>query len=98
MITDLKKQHHRTVIWGAGSKGITFLNILNISHKTVPYVVDVNPFKHGRYLTGMGQEIVPPMFLHQYLPQKVVLMNPIYQDEIRQTMRKLDLSAELLLA
>ncbi|NLE30092.1 MAG: methyltransferase domain-containing protein [Phycisphaerae bacterium] len=98
LLANLKKQYHRIAIWGAGSKGITFLNTLNISHKTVPYVVDVNPFKHGRYLTGMGQKIVPPIFLQQYIPQALILMNPIYQEEIRETMRKLDLNAEILLA
>jgi SAM-dependent methyltransferase len=97
-LNDFKKQDHRTVVWGAGSKGITFLNILNVSHKIVPYAVDVNPFKQGRYLTGTGQEIVSPIFLHQYAPKTVVLMNPIYQDEIRQTIRKLNLNAELMLA
>jgi 2-polyprenyl-3-methyl-5-hydroxy-6-metoxy-1,4-benzoquinol methylase len=97
-LAEMKKQSCRTVVWGGGSKGITFLNTLNVSHEVVPYVVDVNPFKHGRFLTGTGQEIVSPMFLQQYAPQSIVLMNPIYRDEIRQTMRKLDLTAEILLA
>jgi SAM-dependent methyltransferase len=97
-LTELNDQKRGIVVWGGGSKGITFLNSLNISHEVVPYVVDVNPFKQGRFLTGTGQEIISPMLLQQYAPRYVVLMNPIYQDEIRQTMRKLDLTAEILLA
>jgi SAM-dependent methyltransferase len=97
-LADLRANGRRTVIWGAGSKGITFLNTLNVSRDTVEYVVDVNPHKQSRFLTGTGQEIVPPRFLKQYAPHNVVLMNSIYQDEIRRTMRKMNLKTDMLLA
>jgi FlaA1/EpsC-like NDP-sugar epimerase len=95
---DQVRRNYRTVIWGAGSKGITFLNTLHLSHEKLEYVVDVNPRKHGRFITGTGQQIIPPVFLQQYNPQAVILMNPIYQEEIRRTMQRLNLSAETLLA
>ncbi len=97
-LAELKEKEYRTVVWGAGSKGIMFLNTLNLSHRSIQYVIDLNPHKHGRFLTGTGQEIVPPEFLQTYLPQAVVIMNPIYQPEIKQTIQSMALTAEILLA
>ena len=48
----------------------------------VEYVVDVNPYRHGRHMPGSGQEIVAPEFLAEYRPEVVIAMNPIYLDEI----------------
>jgi hypothetical protein len=49
----------------------------------VQYVVDINPYKHGSFMAGTGQEIVGPQFLTSYKPDLVVVMNPIYMEEIR---------------
>ena len=48
----------RVVIWGAGAKATTFLNLLRPA--AVEYVIDVNSRKHGKYMSGTGQMIVPP--------------------------------------
>jgi len=85
----------KTVVWGSGSKGVTFLNMLKTQDQ-IEYVVDINPRKHGMYVAGTGQQIVPPEFLQNYLPDVVIIMNPIYQDEIRQITEKLDLSPQLI--
>jgi len=31
-------------------------------------VVDINPFREGKYMAGTGQEIVSPAFLKRYKP------------------------------
>lgn len=96
MLTDIEQAKKRVVLWGAGSKGVTFLNILNTSEK-VKYVVDINPRKHGNYIAGTGQEIIPPEFLKSYKPDYIIVMNPIYLDEVREyANKKLGLSVELL--
>ena len=64
----------------------------------LPYVVDLNPRKHGRFVVGTGQEIVPPSTLRQYRPQWVILMNAIYAEEIGQTLRELNVNAEAVAA
>jgi hypothetical protein len=46
-------------------------------------VVDINPRKHGMYVPGSGQQIVPPEFLKEYRPDAVIVMNSIYRNEIR---------------
>jgi 2-polyprenyl-3-methyl-5-hydroxy-6-metoxy-1,4-benzoquinol methylase len=98
LIHDQARRKLRTVVWGAGSKGITFLNTLNISHDLLEYVVDVNPRKQGCFISGTGQQIVSPVFLKQYDPHAIILMNPVYQNEIGRTLQRMNLPAETLLA
>jgi SAM-dependent methyltransferase len=71
----------RTVLWGSGSKAVAFLTTLG-AHDEVEYVVDINPYRVGKFLPGTGQRIVEPAFLRDYHPDNVVIMNPIYRDEV----------------
>ncbi|TJW62615.1 MAG: SAM-dependent methyltransferase, partial [Mesorhizobium sp.] len=41
----------QTVVWGAGSKGITFVNIVPEGAR-IGALVDVNPHKQGRFAPG----------------------------------------------
>jgi SAM-dependent methyltransferase len=83
----------RAVVWGAGSKGVTFLNVLE-TQEQILYAVDINPRKQGMYLAGTGQQIVPPEFLREVRPDVVIVMNPMYEGEIRQMTENLGLSME----
>ena len=71
----------RTVLWGSGSKAVAFLTTLGV-HDEVEYVVDINPYRVGKFLPGTGQRIIEPAFLRDYHPDNVVIMNPIYRDEV----------------
>ena len=72
-----------TVLWGAGSKGVTFLNLLGLSSpRPIHWIVDQNPNKQGRFVAGTGQEIVAPERLIGARVHSVVIMNDIYRDEI----------------
>lgn len=48
--TERKRQ--RAVVWGTGSKGVTFLNVFKNSQ--VEYAIDINPHKQGMYVAGTG--------------------------------------------
>lgn len=87
----------RAVVWGAGSKGVTFLNSLGAGG-AIEYVVDINPRKQGRHVAGTGQPIVAPDFLRAYQPEAVVVMNPLYVDEIRGQMAQLGLTPAVVCA
>jgi hypothetical protein len=87
----------RVVVWGAGSKGTSFLNTLKTSHQ-IEYVVDINPRKQGKFIAGTGQSIVPPDFLRDYRPDVVVVMNQNYEAEIRRRTIDLGLSVDLVCA
>lgn len=92
----IDKEGRKVVIWGSGSKGIAFLNTLR--PKAINYVVDVNPRKQGKYTAGTGQQIVAPQFLAEYRPDVVIVMNPIYRDEIRRTTEEMGIEARFLYA
>lgn len=85
----------RVVIWGSGSKGVSFLTTLGITDE-IEYVVDINPHKHGKFMPVTGQEIVAPERLSEYRPRHVIVMNPIYCDEIQSHLDKLGVQAELV--
>jgi SAM-dependent methyltransferase len=87
----------RAVVWGAGSKGVTFLNLLETQGQ-IAYAVDINPRKQGMYVAGTGQQIVPPEFLREYQPDVVIVMNPVYEDEIRRFTGGLGLTPEFMCA
>jgi len=96
-LAEIKAKGQKAVIWGAGSKGITFLNMLQ-TEEIIDYAVDLNVRKQGMYITGTGQQIVAPEFLQEYQPDIIIVMNPIYEDEIRQMLATLAVDAELILA
>jgi len=91
----INQNGQRAVIWGAGSKGVTFLTTLKIRDQ-IRYAIDINPYKHGTYMAGTGQEIVAPEFLQLYKPDIVIVMNPIYCEEIQQILNKLGITAKLM--
>jgi SAM-dependent methyltransferase len=94
---EFRRTGKRVVIWGAGSKGISFLNTLK-SPDVIEYVVDINPRKQGKFISGTGQKIVSPSFLRTYQPQVVILMNRNYEGEIRQQLQDMGLDAEIAYA
>lgn len=85
----------RLVIWGAGSKGVAFLTTLGIEHE-IKYAVDINPRKHDTFMVGSGQKIVSPQFLKSYQPDFILVMNPIYTDEIFEELQAMGIEPELI--
>ena len=71
----------RAAVWGAGSKTIAFLNAVG-PDGAVPYVVDVNPSKHGCYVPGTGHPIMAPAQVADDPTAAILLLNPIYRGEI----------------
>ncbi len=94
-LAEYARAGQRVVVWGAGSKGVTFLNVLQ-TRDQIEYVVDLNPRKHGKYVAGSGQQIVAPAFLRDYQPDVVIVMNPLYMNEIQQMTYDLGLRTEVI--
>lgn len=95
-LRDLSQRGKEAVLWGAGSKGVTFLNTLESD--AVKCIVDVNPRKHGKFVVGTGQKIIAPETVKSINPHAVIIMNPVYRDEIAQQLRSLGVRAEVLIA
>ena len=82
------------VLWGGGSKGVSFLTTLNLSSE-VSAVVDVNPFKQGKFMPGTGHRVIAPAALVDEAPHIVIVMNPIYVAEITKMLKSLGLEPEI---
>lgn len=94
-LAEIRRRGQRVVLWGSGSKGVSFLTTLGVGDQ-VEYVVDINPHRQGHFMSGTGQPIVGPGFLASYRPDVVVVMNALYVDEIRGTLNGLGLDPLLL--
>ena len=97
-LEQLAGEGRRIVVWGAGGKGVSFMNFLS-SARHVDALVDVNPRKQGMYLAGSGHEIIAPEALVERRPDVVVVMNPLYENEIASDLRSMGLeTAEVTVA
>lgn len=74
----------RISIWGAGAKGMTFANLLDPENIFISSVVDVNPRKAGKFLSGSGHSIIAPDAFLEDPSEILLIMNPNYEDEIKQ--------------
>lgn len=84
-------------IWGAGAKGVTFLNLIDSHHDFVDFVVDLNPDKHDRYIPGTGHQVKSVEHLLRAEVKNVIVMNPNYESEIRATLSKTGVKVNLIL-
>jgi len=89
--TDGKK----VVVWGSGSKCVAFLTTLNVG-KEIEYVVDINPYREGKFIPGAAKRIMSPDFLRSYNPDYIIIMNPAYSKEIQQALNNMDISTKVL--
>ncbi len=87
----------RVVVWGTGGKGITFVNSLDTA-EAIPFVVEINPDKQGKYVPGSGQGIVPPEFMADYQPDKVIITNALYEKEMKQQAKDLGVTCDFIVA
>ncbi|HEY53857.1 MAG TPA: methyltransferase domain-containing protein [Caldilineae bacterium] len=94
VMQDVRESNRRAVVWGAGSKAVAFLTKLGVRDE-IRYAVDINPHKHGAFLAGTGQEIVAPAFLRAYRPDLVIIMNPVYREEIASDLAAMGLEPEI---
>jgi hypothetical protein len=87
-------------LWGAGSKGMTYLNLMSdsTSDGTTPIagVVDINPRKAGWGVPGTSQVISGPEAMVDMQPRTVLIANPVYADEISATLSGMGVDADVL--
>jgi hypothetical protein len=93
-LEDAQAAGKKVALWGSGSKAVSFLTTLRLD-KHVGYVTDINPFRHNHFMPGTGQRIVPPAELAQIKPDLVIVMNPIYVDEIGKSLADIGIRPEI---
>lgn len=93
-LEEAQARGEKVLVWGSGSKCVAFLTTLNTIDK-IQYVVDINPHRHGKFIPGVGKQIMSPEFLKEYQPGRVIVMNSIYCDEIEQMLREMDVQTQV---
>lgn len=94
LVCHLRRSGKRALVWGAGAKGVMFLN--TCCYDRVEYVVDLNPHKQGKFVPGTAQEIIGPDFVKEYRPHVIFVVNGNYREEIGRSVAELGVEAELI--
>lgn len=58
-------------------------------------VIDINPFKQGKYLPGAAFRVSTPEALVDDPPNTMIVMDPVYLEEISGRLRSMGPSLEL---
>jgi SAM-dependent methyltransferase len=94
-LKQIKLEKKRAIVWGSGSKCVAFMTTLGVEDE-IEYIVDINPNRHGKFIPGVGKQIMPPKFLKEYKPNTVIVMNPVYCNEIKKDLENMGIFAELI--
>jgi hypothetical protein len=90
-----REQGMKVVLWGAGSKAVSFLTSLD-GADAIEYAVDINPHRQGKFMAATAQQIASPEFLRDYRPDVVIIMNEVYRDEISGQLGEMGLTPKIL--
>ncbi len=95
LVTSAFAEGKHVAIWGGGSKCVSFLTTLGLRTE-VRSVVDINPYKQGKFLPGSGHQVIAPQALVDDPPDIVIVMNPVYVGEISKQLGGLGMSADVV--
>jgi SAM-dependent methyltransferase len=93
VLRNLRTLGRKVVLWGAGSKGITFANVVAGEEPLLAGIVDINPEKQGRYAALTGVPVLSPANLNDLRPDVILLMNENYTFEVTNLLNEIGVAA-----
>ncbi|MBB65407.1 MAG: methyltransferase [Waddliaceae bacterium] len=84
LLRDLKQKGYRIAGYGAAAKACTMLSYVGIDKNTLDYIVDLNEFKHGKYMAGCHIPILDPSKLIEDKPDFLLNLAWNFAEEIMQ--------------
>ena len=73
-LIEAKRQGLKVAAYGAAAKGNTLLNFAGVRADLLPYVVDRNPGKQGKFMPGSRIPIVDEARLMYHKPDRIVIL------------------------
>lgn len=81
-LIEAKREGRSVVGYGAPGKANTLLNYCGVRTDFLDYVVDRNPYKHGKYLPGTHVPVFAPERIAETRPDYIVILPWNLRDEI----------------
>ena len=81
-LVEARRSGTKVAAYGAAAKGNTLLNYTGVRPDLLPYVVDRNPAKQGKYLPGSRIPIVDEEYLRRDRPHRVVILPWNLREEV----------------
>ncbi|SNS93943.1 Methyltransferase domain-containing protein [Sphingomonas laterariae] len=94
IVRQTRSDGRRILLWGSGSKAVSFLTSLGLAD-AIDAVTDINPNRHDHFMPGTGQPIISPARIAELDPGLVIVMNGIYEDEIRRDLAGIGVSCDV---
>lgn len=81
-LLEAKRQGKTVAAYGAAAKGNTLMNYAGIRPDLIPFVVDRNPAKQGKYMPGSRIPIVDESYMQNAKPDFVVILPWNLREEV----------------
>jgi len=92
-LLQLKRNGQKILAWGSGAGGINFFSTLGIQDE-IPYLIDINPKRQGKFMPITGQPVMPAEFVKEYKPDTLVITNSTYEKEIKQSVSEMGIECD----
>lgn len=82
LLSSIKRHKKKIIGYGASAKGSMFLNFCDINDDLIPCVIDRNPNKVGRYISGRNIPIKNTDFIIENKPDYIFILSWNLREEI----------------